>query len=124
MSWAMVLVGAFIGAPLRYTIDRSVQSRHDTVFPWGTFSVNMIACSILGFITGAASVTAVPQPLQHLLGPGLAGALSTYSTFSFETLRLTETGSRYFAFANVAVSVVAGLGTAFLATALAQAFFG
>jgi len=124
MNWAMVLIGAAIGAPLRYTIDRAVQSRHDTVFPWGTFTVNITACAILGFLTGATTATTVPQPLQHLIGPGLCGALSTYSTFSFETLRLAETGSRYFAFANAAVSVVAGLGTALLATALATALFG
>jgi len=120
----MVLLGAALGAPLRYSIDRAVQSRHDTVFPWGTFTVNITACAVLGFLTGAPTAAAVPQSLQHLIGPGLCGALSTYSTFSFETLRLAETGSRYFAFANAAVSVVAGLGTAFLATALAQALLG
>lgn len=124
IDWLMVIIGALIGAPLRYTMDRAVQSRHETVFPWGTFSVNMLACGILGFITGVATVTAVPQSLQHLLGPGLAGTLSTYSTFSFETLRLAETGSRYFAFTNAAVSIVAGLGTALLTTALGQALFG
>ena len=123
MNWAMVIVGAAIGAPMRYLIDRTVQSRHDTVFPWGTFTVNVTACAILGFITGAASATTVSEPVQRLIGTGLCGALSTYSTFSFETLRLAETGSRYFAVANAAVSIVAGLGTAFVATALAQAFF-
>ena len=124
MNWIMVLLGAAVGAPLRYTLDRAVQSRHDTVFPWGTFTVNVTACAILGFITAASTATTVPQSLQHLIGPGLCGALSTYSTFSFETLRLAETGSRYFAVANAAVSVVAGLGTASLASALATALLG
>lgn len=121
MSWVMVLLGAAVGAPLRYLIDRAVQSRHETVFPWGTFTVNLTACAVLGFLTGAASAATVSPDLQLLLGTGLCGALSTYSTFSFETLRLAETGSRYFAVANVAVSVVAGLGTAVLTTTVAQA---
>lgn len=121
MSWLMVLLGAAVGAPLRYLIDRAVQARHDTVFPWGTFTVNLTACAILGFLTGVASAVTVSPNTQLLLGTGLCGALSTYSTFSFETLRLVETGSRYFAVANVAVSVVAGLGAAVLASTLAQA---
>jgi CrcB protein len=51
----------------------------------------------------------------------LCATLSTYSTFSFETLRLAETSSKFFAAANAIVSVIAGLGTAYLCTALAQA---
>ncbi|RAJ57397.1 protein CrcB [Streptomyces sp. Amel2xB2] len=124
MNWLMVIAGAVVGAPLRYLTDRAVQTRHDTVFPWGTFGVNIGACAGLGFLTGLASAAAVPQALQHLVGPGLCATLSTYSTFSFETVRLAETGARYFAAANAAVSVVAGLGTAYLATALAQAAVG
>ncbi|WP_329138720.1 CrcB family protein [Streptomyces sp. NBC_01476] len=124
MNWLMVLTGAVVGAPLRYLTDRAVQARHDTVFPWGTFTVNIAACAGLGFLTGAATATTVPQALQHLIGPGLCATLSTYSTFSFESLRLAETGSRYFAFANAGVSIVAGLGTAYVGAGLAQAVFG
>lgn len=124
MNWIMVITGAFIGAPLRYLIDRAVQSRRDTSFPWGTFCVNVVACAGLGFLTGATAVTAVPPALQHLVGPGFCATLSTYSTFSFESLRLAETGSKCVAAANVIVSMVAGLGTAFLATALATALLG
>lgn len=119
-DWTMVILGAAVGAPLRYSIDRAIRSRHDTVYPWGTFVVNLLACALLGLSTGAASVVAVPQQLQHLIGPGLCGALSTYSTLSFETLRLAETGSRYFAVANAVVSVVAGLGTASVGVAIGQ----
>ena len=121
MNWVMVLLGAAVGAPLRFLIDRAVQSRHDSVFPWGTLTVNVTACAVLGLLTGAASAAAVSPNTQLLLGTGLCGALSTYSTFSFETLRLAETGSRSFAAANVGLSIVAGLGAAFLTTTLAQA---
>ena len=124
MTWVMVLLGAAVGAPLRYLLDRAVQARHDTVFPWGTFTVNLTACAVLGFLAGATEVVVVPEHTQLLIGPGLCGALSTYSTFSFETLRLAETGSRYAAAANVVVSVVAGLGAAVVASTLARALLG
>ena len=109
-----------VGAPLRYLTDRAVQSRHDSVFPWGTFAVNVTGCLILGLLTGAAA--GAPRPhLQLLLGTGLCGALTTYSTFSYETLRLAETGARLYAAANAVASVAAGLGAAFAGVALAQA---
>jgi fluoride exporter len=110
-----------VGAPLRYLTDRAVQSRHDSVFPWGTFAVNVTGCLILGLLTGAVAEGAAGSHLQLLLGTGLCGALTTYSTFSYETLRLSETGARFYAAANVAAGVVAGLGAAFAGVALAQA---
>lgn len=122
MNWLMVILGAVIGAPLRYLTDRLIQGHHDTAFPWGTFTVNLVACTVLGILAGAAS--SVPTPLQALLGPGLCATLSTYSTFSYETLRLVETGSKFFAVANVVVSVVAGLGAALIGSTFAHAFLG
>nr|WP_203614589.1 fluoride efflux transporter CrcB [Streptomyces sp. SID13726] len=119
----LVVAGAVVGAPLRYLTDRAVQSRHDSVFPWGTFLVNISGCLILGTLTGAAAAGAAGSHLQLLLGTGLCGALTTYSTFSYETLRLTETGARFYAAVNVAASVVAGLGAAFVGVALAQALW-
>jgi CrcB protein len=103
-----------VGAPLRYLTDRAVQSRHDSVFPWGTFAVNVAGCLILGLLTGAAGHA------QLLLGTGLCGALTTYSTFSYETLRLVETGARGYAVLNVTASLAAGLGAAFAGVALAR----
>ncbi|GAA3244519.1 fluoride efflux transporter CrcB [Streptomyces thermocoprophilus] len=114
MNWVLVVVGGMVGAPLRYLTDRAVQSRHDSVFPWGTFAVNVTGCLILGVLTGAALAGAVGSQAQLLLGTGLCGALTTYSTFSYETLRLAETGARFYAVVNVAASVAAGLGAAFL----------
>ncbi|GGS55779.1 fluoride efflux transporter CrcB [Streptomyces violaceus] len=114
MNWLLVIGGAMVGAPLRYLTDRAVQARHGSGFPWGTFTVNVTGCLVLGLLTGAAS------HLQLLLGTGLCGALTTYSTFSYETLRLAETGARLQAAVNVAASVAAGLGAAFAGAALAR----
>ncbi|MEW2547572.1 fluoride efflux transporter CrcB [Streptomyces sp. NPDC047002] len=122
MDLLLVVVGGAVGAPLRYLTDRSVQARHDTMFPWGTFSVNVVGSFVLGVLAGAAMSGATGHYLQLLLGTGLCGALTTYSTFSFETLRLFESGARFFAAANVVASVVAGLGSVFIGVALAESF--
>jgi fluoride exporter len=108
----MIALGAGLGAPARYLTDRAMQARHETVFPWGTFTVNLLACLLLGFLTGAGS--ALSGDVSALLDTGFCGALSTYSTFSYETMRLAQEGARFYAAANVAVSLVAGIGAAAL----------
>ncbi|MFG2909624.1 fluoride efflux transporter CrcB [Kitasatospora sp. NPDC048286] len=124
MNWLLVVAGAVVGAPLRYLTDRAVQSRHDSVFPWGTFTVNVVGCLILGLVTGAVAAGAASSQVQLLLGTGLCGALTTYSTFSYETLRLAETGAGRYALANVAGSVAAGLAAVFVGAELASALWG
>ncbi|GLY67210.1 fluoride efflux transporter CrcB [Amycolatopsis taiwanensis] len=113
MTLVLIFVGAAVGAPLRYLTDRAVQSRHDSLFPWGTFSVNLVGCLILGALTGAG--TALPTPALALAGTGFCGALTTYSTFSYETLRLAEQKAYFYAAMNTLVSIIAGLGAALLA---------
>jgi CrcB protein len=122
MTAVLVFVGAAVGAPLRYLTDRAVQSRHDSLFPWGTFSVNLVGCLILGALAGAG--TALPGPLLALVGTGFCGALTTYSTFSYETLHLAEQKAYFYAAMNVTVSVIAGLGAALLAYTTTSAVIG
>nr|WP_024126995.1 fluoride efflux transporter CrcB [Streptomyces sp. F8]AHE39716.1 Camphor resistance crcb protein [Streptomyces sp. F8] len=124
MNWLLVIAGAAVGAPLRYLTDRAVQKRHDTVFPWGTFAVNVAGCLVLGVLTGAVTYGAASHSVQLLVGTGLCGALTTYSTFSYETLRLAEAGAKFFAAANVIASVVAGLGAVYVGLAVAEALWG
>jgi len=123
VSLLLVIGGAAVGAPLRYLSDRAIQSRHDTVFPWGTLAVNVIGSLILGVVTGAVTAGGASPQVQLAVGTGFCGALTTYSTFSYETLRLLEDDARLFAAANVVASIVAGLGAAFLGVAISQAIW-
>jgi CrcB protein len=114
----LVALGAAIGAPLRYLTDRTIQARHDSVFPWGTLTVNVAGSVVLGFITGLPVAPAVAA----LVGTGFCGALTTYSTFSYETLRLVQDGARFYALVNVVGSILDGLGAAYCGLLLAQFF--
>ncbi len=123
MNWLLVLVGGMVGAPLRYLTDRAVQSRHDTVFPWGTFTVNVVGSLVLGLLVGAVAAGAAGSRPHLFLGTGLCGALTTYSTFSYETLRLAQGGARFYAAANAVASVAAGLGAVFAGVGFAEAWW-
>ncbi len=59
MTVLLVALGAAVGAPLRYLTDRTIQARHDSVFPWGTLTVNVAGSVVLGFITGLPVAPAV-----------------------------------------------------------------
>lgn len=122
MTLLLVVAGAVVGAPLRYLVDRLVQSRHESRFPWGTFVVNIAGSFVLGFLVEAAARHGWPSSVTTLIGTGFCGALTTYSTFSFETVRLIEEGSRPAAVANVVASILAGLGAAFGGAAFASIF--
>lgn len=120
MTVLLIALGAALGAPLRYLTDRAVQARHDSPFPWGTLTVNVVGSLLLGAV---AAVPAAPA-VTALVGTGFCGALTTWSTLSYETLRLTREGARFHALANASASVVAGLGAASLGYALARALAG
>lgn len=115
----MIGLGAAVGAPARYLTDRAVQARHDSLFPWGTFTVNVLASLVAGILAGAAGH--VSTTLAALIGTGFCGALSTYSTFGYETLHLARDGARLYAAANVLVSLIVGLGAAWLGWAIGVA---
>ncbi|MBA0052954.1 CrcB family protein [Streptomyces sp. AJS327] len=114
MSWLLVIAGGAVGAPLRYLIDGAVRRRWPGVFPWGTLTVNLVGCLLLGGLLGAlggtlgATAPGGGVDLQLLLGVGLCGALTTYSTFSYETLRLARDGAPRLALVNLVTTLTCG----------------
>lgn len=123
MSWLLVALGAAFGAPARYLLDRGVQTRAGSAFPFGTLTVNIAGSLLLGLLIGSADHGGASADLVLLAGVGFCGAFTTYSTFSYETLRLAEDGRAVAAMVNVVGSVLPALGAAAVGVALgAHAF--
>jgi CrcB protein len=113
-SALLVALGAAVGAPLRYLADRAVQRR--VPGPWGTVTVNVAGSFVLGLLAAAANGGTV----QLLVGTGFCGALTTYSTFAYETVRRAGTGETV----RAAVEALAGIAAGLLAAALGLALAG
>lgn len=111
---ALVFAGGAVGAPLRYVTDRWVQGQHRLRFPFGTLIVNLAACFAAGVVAGGVAHAGWSTDVQALLGTGLCGGLSTYSTFSVEAIELWQGRLTIRAAAYVAVSVGLGTGLAAL----------
>lgn len=73
--------------------------------PAGTFCANVIAGLVIGLVSGAHALSPLPEPARLLLTVGLCGGLSTFSTFSNETLQLIEAGQLPGAALNVTLNV-------------------
>ncbi len=110
MTVLYIALGAAAGAPLRYLADVAIQRHHDSVFPWGTLAVNVVGSLVFGLIAALARGGDLSAGVVAGLGVGFCGALTTYSTFGYETLRLIDGGARFYAVANVGISVAASLG--------------
>lgn len=105
---AVGVIGAgAVGAPARYLVDAWIGDRTVSAFPWGTLAVNISGSFVLGVLTGLMLYHALPETPHVILGTGFCGAYTTFSAFSFETVRLIEEGAALEAAANVAGNVVA-----------------
>lgn len=104
-----VAAGGFLGAPARLAVDRWLSSRSGGLFPWGTFAVNATGAFVLGLLTALAQYQHAGDLVATLVGAGFCGSYTTFSTFSYQTLRLIEEGALRPAVANVGGSLLAGL---------------
>ena len=96
------------GAVARFLLDAAVGARAGRAFPWGTLAVNLSGAFLLGVVTGAA----LGGDGLRLLGTGLLGAYTTFSTWVFEAHRQGEDARLREAALNLAVSLVLGLACA------------
>jgi CrcB protein len=104
----VALAGA-VGAVVRYVVDRAVQQRRDAVFPVGTMLINVTGSFAGGVALGLAVYHGLASTPAVLVGIGFLGAYTTLSTFTFESVRLLESGALLYGLANIVGSVVAGL---------------
>jgi CrcB protein len=118
-QWVLVGLAGAVGAPLRYVVDTVVTERIQGVFPLGTLVVNGSGSFALGLLSGLAIYDGLPGTPKLIVGTGLVGAYTTFSTFSYETIALIDEGEVRLAARNVAVSVVVGAAAAAAGLALA-----
>ena len=105
----VVLIAVFgaLGCVSRYFLSGWTYDKLGWGFPWGTLSVNVVGAFIIGLIMELGLRGAlIPPTLRIALVTGFLGGLTTFSTFSYETFRLIETGRFLVAFGNVLISVV------------------
>jgi CrcB protein len=119
LAWLGFVVAAAVGAPLRYLVDGYIGDRARGVFPWGTLVVNASGSLVFGVLTGLALYHAFPQSPKVILGTGFCGSYTTFSTFSFETVRLVEEGALGQAMRNALGTLVVCAAAAALGLALA-----
>jgi CrcB protein len=110
---------ASFGAVARYLIDQAAARRFGAVFPLGTWLINITGSFVLGLVTGLAAHHGLSTHVVAVVGTGVCGGYTTFSTFSYETVRLMEDGSGLLALGNLAGSVACGLAAAALGLGLA-----
>ena len=118
-AWVALIAAGALGAPARYLVDGFVRDRTGAGFPWGTLVVNATGSLLLGLLTGLGLYHAFPETPRLVLGTGFCGAYTTFSTFTFETVRLVEAGalSQAFRYALGMLTVCAGAAGAGVALA-------
>jgi CrcB protein len=106
----LIAIGGALGSVARYLISTFVLRTTGTLFPLGTFVVNVIGCLAFGAIAGAASQRVQLAPaLRLFLLTGILGGFTTFSSYAFESFTLVRDGQFLWASLNIAGQVIAGL---------------
>ena len=102
-----VACGGALGAVGRYLISSFMQTVAGNAFPWGTLTVNVLGCAILGaLVTVLANIWSPTQEIRAFLTVGMMGALTTFSAFSLEVVLMIERAQWVMAAGYVAASVI------------------
>jgi fluoride exporter len=123
LASTLVATGGAVGALARYQLGRLVTfvlgKEAASAFPWATLIVNLTGCLAMGLLFGwFIRQGATNESIRLLLGVGILGGFTTFSTFSLEMLLLMERGALGYAAAYAAVSVLAGLGALLIGVAM------
>jgi len=116
-------IGGFIGAVLRFTLSGWVQKATASTFPFGTLTVNILGSFLIGFLFLYFQHINLSPTQKALLITGLLGALTTFSTFSLDTVLLMQQEFYLKAFSNVLLNVVFSIGATLLGMMVFKKFY-
>ena len=107
---ALVAIGGAIGSVSRYVLSTAILRVSGSLFPIGTFAVNLVGCVAFGAIIGAAEHRFILTPeVRAFLLVGVLGGFTTFSSYAFESFALMQDGQFVAAALNIVGQVVAGL---------------
>lgn len=114
-----------LGALSRWGISLAGYRLFGTGFAWGTLIANVLGCFLLGFLMHVCLVSdKISDTMRMAITVGFLGALTTFSTFSYETINYIENGSWTPAIANIAANLALGLAATIGGLILARTLFG
>ncbi len=105
----IVAAGGGLGATFRYLLSEIIYRFTNPTFPWGTLTVNLIGCYLIGLVWQYSEMYLLSTGTRIFILTGILGAFTTFSTFSLETLTLLRDGEIKLAILNQIVSVSFGL---------------
>ncbi|MEZ0327063.1 MAG: fluoride efflux transporter CrcB [Fimbriimonas sp.] len=108
----LVFLGAGVGANARYWLSVLISSKWQA-FPWSTLTINVTGSLLLGLLLGYLDKHAEGQAWRLLLGVGLLGGYTTFSTFSMEAVQMVRSGESWQALVYVVGSCLLGFGVAY-----------
>lgn len=120
MTLLGVAIAGALGAAARFLIERAIARRATTGFPLGTFLVNVSGSLALGFLTGLVLYHGLGSVPKTVLGTGFLGAYTTFSTYTYETVRRAEQSEVGIAAVYAIASLIIGVGAAALGLVLAS----
>ena len=120
-----ICLGGAVGTGARYLMAGWVLRWLGSGFPWGTLAVNVLGSFLVGVLMHVGLATELMSPtLRMALTIGVMGGFTTYSTFSYETVRLLEEEAWLLAFANIGATTVGCLLVCYLGTVAARLIVG
>ena len=123
LKYLLIGTGGFIGSVLRYWTSVNAYRVFGEKFPYGTFTVNVIGCLLIGFIAEVSENRFPISPeIRTFLMIGFLGGYTTFSTFGYETFMLIQDKDYVTAFLNVLLSVVVCLASVWIGTLIAKLF--
>lgn len=122
MNFFWVGLGGALGAIARYALGMWVYEHMGTRFPYGTFTINVTGCFIIGLTLTIIDLhLGLPEAWRLAVIVGFIGAYTTFSTFEYETVRAVQHGNAVVGLLYLVVSVVAGYAAVWLGTAAGRA---